>query len=188
MSMINRLQRLYWVYFSKPKSSRILYRAVRDLRATKIVEFGVADPERSLQLIKMAVGMQQMHQGTAQVSYTAMDLFDARPQMQSPLTVKQAHRFFASSGAKVQLVPGSMSEGLARTANTLLGTDLVIFAEEAAPVSDSRLWFYLPRLLHSESHVLQAQSVAEVQEPTFCKIARAAIEQRAASHTRMRVA
>lgn len=188
MSMINRLQRLYWVYFSKPKSSRILYRAVRDLRATKIVEFGVADPERSLQLIKMAVGMQQMHQGTAQVSYTAMDLFDARPQMQSPLSVKQAHRFFASSGAKVQLVPGSMSEGLARTANTLLGTDLVIFAEEAAPVSDSRLWFYLPRLLHSESHVLQAQSLAEVQEPTFCKIARAEIEQRAASHTRTRVA
>lgn len=183
--MINLLQRLYWAYFPKPKSSRILYRAVRDLRATKIVEFGVADPERSLQLIKMAVGMQQ---GTAPVSYTAMDLFDARPQMQSPLSVKQAHRFFASSGAKVQLVPGSMSEGLARTANTLLGTDLVIFAEDAAPVSDSRLWFYLPRLLHSESHVLQAQSVAEVQEPTFCKIARAAIEQRAASHTRMRVA
>jgi len=183
--MINLLQRLYWAYFPKPKSSRILYRAVRDLRATKIVEFGVADPERSLQLIKMAVGMQQ---GTAQVSYTAMDLFDARPQMQSPLSVKQAHRFFASSGAKVQLVPGSMSEGLARTANTLLGTDLVIFAEDAAPVSDSRLWFYLPRLLHSESHVLQAQSVAEVQEPTFCKIARAEIEQRAASHTRTRVA
>jgi hypothetical protein len=183
--MINLLQRLYWAYFPKPKSSRILYRAVRDLRATKIVEFGVADPERSLQLIKMAVGMQQ---GTAQVSYTAMDLFDARPQMQSPLSVKQAHRFFASSGAKVQLVPGSMSEGLARTANTLLGTDLVIFAEDAAPVSDSRLWFYLPRLLHSESHVLQAQSVAEVQEPIFCKIARAEIEQRAASHTRTRVA
>ena len=185
MSMINRLQRLYWVYFSKPKSSRILYRAVRDLRATKIVEFGVADPERSLQLIKMAVGMQQ---GTVPVSSTAMDLIDARPQMQSPLSVKQAHRFFASSGAKVQLVPGSMSEGLARTANTLLGTDLVIFAEDAAPVSDSRLWFYLPRLLHSESHVLQAQSVAEVQEPIFCKIARAEIEQRAASHTRTRVA
>ena len=185
MSMINRLQRLYWVYFSKPKSSRILYRAVRDLRATRIVEFGVADPKRSLQLIKMAVGM---HQGTAQVSYTAIDLFDARPRIQSPLSVKQAHRFFASSGAKVQLVPGSMSEGLARTANTLLGTDLVIFAEEAAAVSDSRLWFYLPRLLHSESHVLQAHSVAEDREPTFCKLARAEIEQRVASHTQTRVA
>jgi hypothetical protein len=185
MSMINRLQRLYWVYFSKPKSSRILYRAIRDLRATKIVEFGIADPERSLQLIKMAVGM---HQGTAQVSYTAIDLFDARPQMQSPLSVKQAHCFFASSGAKVQLVPGSMREGLARTANTLLGTDLVIFAEEAAPVSDSRLWFYLPRLLHSESRILQAHAGTEDTEPMFCKLSRAEIEQRVASHTRRCVA
>ena len=188
MSMIHRLKRLYRVYFSNPKSSRILYRAVRDLRATRIVEFGITDPERSLKLIQMAVGMHEGHKGEVQISYTAIDSFDARSQAQSPLTLKQAHRYFNSSGAKVQFVPGSMSEGLARTANTLLGTDLVIFAEDAAPQSDSRLWFFLPRLLHAKSCVLQAQDEGEDQGPSFYKITHAEIAQRAASHTRMRVA
>ena len=185
MSMIHRLKRLYWVYFSKPKSSRTLYRAVRDLRATRIVEFGITDPDRSLKLIQMAVGM---HKSNAQVSYTAIDLFDARSNDQTPLTIKQAHRYFGSSGAKVQFVPGSMSEGLARTANTLLGTDLVIFSNDAAAPDDSRLWFFLPRLLHAKSCVLQAQDEGEDREPSFCKITHPEIAQRAASHARMRVA
>ena len=188
MSMLHRVKCLYRVYFSRPKSSRILYRAVRDLRATRIVEFGITDPERSLKLIQMAVDMHQGPKGDAQISYTAIDSFDARSQSQSPLTLKQAHRYFNSSGAKVQFVPGLMSEGLARTANTLLGTDLVIFAEDAAPQSDSRLWFFLPRLLHAKSCVLQAQDEGEDQGPSFCKITHAEIAQRAASHTRMRVA
>ena len=81
-----------------------------------------------------------------------------------------------------------MSEGLARTANTLLGTDLVMFAEETAPPSDSRLWFYLPRLLHDTSCVVQARSGEEGQESTFCKISREEIAQRATIHTRKRVA
>ncbi len=188
MSMMNRLKRLYWVYCSRPKSSRILYRAVSDLRATRIVEFGITDPERSLRLVQMAVGM---HEDGTQVSYTAIDPFDARSNIQSPLSIKQAHRFFSGSGAKVQfvpVVPGSMSEGLARTANTLLGTDLVMFAEETAQPSDSRLWFYLPRLLHETSCVVQARSGEEGQESTFCKISREEIAQRATIHTRKRVA
>ena len=185
MSMMQRLKSLYWIYFSKPRSSRVLYRTARNLRATRIVELGISDPARSLQLIKLAVGACPPGQ---HVCYTALDLFDARSQERSMLTIKQAHRYFGHSGAKVQLVPGPLTEGLARTANTLLGTDLVIFAEEAAPKSDARLWYYIPRLLHASSCLLQTHQVGEAAECGFVEITRDQVEQRAASGSSRRVA
>ena len=185
MSMMQRLKSLYWIYFSKPRSARVLYRTARNLHATRIVEFGIADPARSLQLIQMAVGACPPEQ---QVCYTALDLFDARSQERSTLTIKQAHRYFGHSGAKVQLVPGPLTEGLARTANTLLGTDLVIFAEDAAPAGDPRLWFYLPRLLHARSCVLQTHRVGEAAECAFAEITHAEVEQRASTAASRRVA
>lgn len=185
MSMMQRLKSLYWIYFSKPRNSRVLYRTVRNLRAKRIVEFGITDPERSLRLIEMAVGACPPEQ---QVCYTAMDLFDARSHDQPSLTVKQAHRHFGASKAKVQLVPGPLAEGLARTANTLLGTDLVIFAADVLPAGNSKLWFYLPRLLHAQSCLFQAHQQDQDQEHAFGKISHAEVEQRAAASAQKRVA
>ena len=185
MSMMQRLKSLYWIYFSKPRSSRILYRTVRNLRATRIVEFGISDPERSLQLVQMAVGACPPEQ---QVCYTALDLFDARSDDQASLTIKQAHRYFGTSKAKVQLVPGPPAVGLARTANTLLGTDLVIFSADAVPAGNSKLWFYLPRLLHAQSCLFQAHQQDQDQQCAFGKISRAEVEQRAAASAPKRVA
>ena len=183
--MVQRLKSLYWIYFSKPRNSRVLYRTVRNLCAKRIVEFGITDPERSLKLIEMAVGACPPEQ---QVCYTAMDLFDARSHEQPSLTIKQAHRHFGASNAKVQLVPGPLAEGLARTANTLLGTDLVIFAADAVPGGNSKLWFYLPRLLHAQSCLFQAHQEDAEQECTFDVITRAEVEQRAVASVPKRVA
>ena len=185
MSMVQRLKSLYWIYFSKPRNSRVLYRTVRNLRAKRIVEFGITDPERSLKLIEMAVGGCPPEQ---QVCYTAMDLFDARSHEQPSLTIKQAHRYFGASNAKVQLVPGPLAEGLARTANNLLGTDLVIFAADAVPVDNSKLWFYLPRLLHAQTCLFQAQQEDAEQECAFNEMNHAEVKQRAAASAPKRVA
>ena len=84
--------------------------------------------------------------------------------------------------------PGPLAEGLARTANTLLGTDLVIFAADALPAGNSKLWFYLPRLLHAQSCLFQAHQQDQDQEYAFGKISHAEVEQRAAASAPKRVA
>ena len=185
MSTFHQLRRLYWCYFSKPKSARTLYRTLCRTRATSIVELGISDPDRSLRLIRLAEGFSR----ETPVSYTAIDLFDARPTGQVPLTLKQAHRHFSASAAKIKLVPGLPSESLAGSANTLLGTDLVLFAHDVASDPSSRLWFFLPRLLHAQSRVLRHGCMtAEDPEPPFCEIERAEIERLAASQMRRQVA
>ena len=185
MSMMQRIKRLYWLHLSKPRESRALYRTAHKLRAKRIVEFGITDPDRSLRLVKLAVEACSPGQ---QICYTALDLFDARSEKRSPLTIKQAHRHFASSGAKVQLVPGPLPEGLARRANTLLGSDLIIFAEDVVPANDGRFWFYLPRLLHPESCVLRAHRAGVDQECRFAEITHAEVERRASIGLPRRVA
>ncbi len=185
MSMLNRFRQLYWCYFSKPKAARTLYRAVCRTRATSVGELGITDPDLSLRLIQLATKFSP----DRPVCYTAIDPFDARHEGQSPLTLKSAHRLFSAASAKIKLVPGIPEESLGAVANTLLDTDLVIFAHDVALDPAARLWFFLPRLLHAESRILRhGRPSEEDSHPAFSEIEHAEIARLAENQTRRKVA
>ncbi len=102
-----------------------------------------------------------------QVRFTGIDLFEMRPATSPGLSLKQTHSLLTPSGARVQLVPGDPFSALARTANSLLDTDLVVIRADQDPASLQRAWFYLPRMLHEKSVVLVEQPGCEGRDGTY---------------------
>ena len=154
MSTTSRLKVLYLSHFSKPASDRPIYRLVCRKRVRSIVELGVGLGERAVRLIQAAA----RYTPVEDVRYTGIDLFDMRTSADGwGLTLKAAHRLLKPTGARIQLVPGDLFNGLSRAANGLAGTDLVIVSAGYDPDCLARAWYYVPRMLAEESRVLVEQ-------------------------------
>lgn len=150
LSFIDRLRYVHLAYFAKPAVDRAVYRAVKQLRPKTIVEIGVGPATRSLKAIMLAARLRSEDR----IAYTAVDLFEASPEGRASLGLKKAHQVLSATGAKVQLVPGDPFSALARMANSLVGTDLVIVSADQLGEAMDRAWFYVPRMLHDASIVL----------------------------------
>ena len=137
-------QAVYLTTFCTPKCDRTLYRGVTRTKPRRIVELGVGDASRASRLLRLAA---RYHPGTT-IEYTGIDLFEARPQGES-LSLKQAYRHLSRTGASVRLVPGDVAPALARTANVLTETDLVVI--DATDDDLAKAWFYVPRMLHDKT-------------------------------------
>lgn len=141
-------------YFSQPKHNRQLYRSLKKLRPTAIVELGIADAVRSVNLIRLA----QRYSPEAEIKYTGIDLFEAREADSPGLSLKAAHQRLKATGANLRLVPGDPFSAMARTANTLVGTHLLVIGHDQDPQSLEQAWFYVPRILTPETLVYVEQS------------------------------
>lgn len=147
----SRFKYLYLAYLSTPACDRALYRLIRKQRVQSIVELGVGQVCRALRMIQVA----QSVAARQPIRYTGIDEFELRPAGSGPgLSLKQAHRLLRSTGAKVQVVPGDPGTALARVANTLTATDLIVIAGDHHAEALARAWFYVPRMLHERSLVL----------------------------------
>ena len=145
------LRFLYLSHFSKPAFDRPVYRVIRNGPIQRIVELGIGTGQRASRMIELA-GLQS---SPGQIHYTGIDLFEARtPSDGSGLTLKAAHRLLSRTGTRVQLLPGDPFSVLARAANNLGGSELVIISAGHDPDSLARAWFYVPRMLSEGSHVL----------------------------------
>ena len=143
------LKQLYSCYFSKPVHDRLLYRTAAQFEFQSVVEIGISSIERTCRMLEIA------HRYTDQpICYTGIDLFDARDGRQQQVGLKFAHVELKKTGAVVKLMPGDPFSSLSRCANLLSGTDLLIVGAEVDQQSMDRSWFYLPRMLHEESHVI----------------------------------
>ncbi len=186
MSVLSGLKNIHQMYFSKPESDRLLYRAIRRQRVTTILELGIGNLDRTLRLIAMAGRLQG---DMAQIAYTGIDLFDARSPDFEPLRLKHAHQSLSRSGAKIKLVPGDVDNGLTRMANALLGTDLVIMHTPQVLQPCSKAWFYFPRILHRATEIFQEElSVGEDQPGGYRTLAHEEIHHLAQSVSGRRVA
>ncbi len=182
MNTTSLLKSAYFALLSRPAADRIVYRAIRRLRAAALVEIGLGDGLRARRMIEAA----RRYHPAANIRYTGIDLFEARADTAQPLSLKQAHRALVASGAHVKLVPGDPFSALARTANALTGTDLLVIAADADAESLERAWFYLPRILHDRSVVLWRD--AGHGEGGFRPLALDEVRRRAGSHVRSRSA
>ena len=150
MSIIKQIRLLYLCYFSRPRSQRVVYRAIRRYRVRKMVELGVGTARRALRMIEAA---KQRAPGE-ETHYVGIDRFEGRSPSDEPgLTLKAAHRLLTGKATRVQLLPGNPCEALARAANSLGKVDLLIVPEELESAEAARVWFFVPRMLHERSVV-----------------------------------
>ncbi len=175
--MSNRLRFLYLSYLSKPVFNRLIYRAIARQRIFKIVEMGVGRCQRAAYMIEAA----GFHAPAGQVHYTGIDLFEARSATDGPgVTLKTAHRLLTATGAKIRLLPGDPFSALARAANTLTGTDLMVISADQDARCLARAWFYVPRMLHPGSLVYLEERRSGSLEPSLRLVSLEEINQLAA--------
>jgi len=156
VAAVSRLEYLFLANFSKPASDRPLYAAIRKARPQRIVSLGVAMGQRCLRMI----GVAQRFAEASPVEFTGIDLFEARPSTAPGMTLKRAHRELGKTGARVRLAPGEPALALARVANSLVGTDLVLIAADQDRDSLATAWYYLPRMVHEGSLVFEETETA----------------------------
>lgn len=171
VSIRDSLATAYLCWFSNPKADRELYRAIRRNRVRQIVELGIDSIERTQRMIRLASRLSP--EGAGSIKYASVDLFDARGAAQQALRLKDAHRMLVSTGASVRLIPGDVLSGLARGANQLNDTDLLIVSSTWAPELLERAWHYVPRMLASSPQIYAAT------DDGFRSVGREEIERRA---------
>jgi hypothetical protein len=125
--------------------------------------------QRTLVVLELAV----QKSAAEQLKYAGIDPFEGRAEGVPGLSLKEAHKLLKPCGARVELVPGEPASGLARRANALMRTDLLLISAEAGDLGTG--WFYVPRMLHDGSQVF-VEEAGQWRELT-----RLEIEQRAAA-------
>jgi hypothetical protein len=174
------LDTIYLCWLCKPKAERELYRYVRQHHVTSIVELGLENLDRCLRLIRLAKRCSPRQD----VRYAGIDQFDARSAPQPKLTLKQAHRVLSGSGASIRLIPGDAFSALARCANQLQGTQLLLIAPDLELQSLEPAWMYVPRMLSPDAIVLQAKR--DTSGLSFQRLSANEVAARANSHGRHR--
>ena len=107
-----------------------------------------------------------------------------RPESNGKCGLKEAHHRLKRHGVHVHLIPGDPFSALARSANTLTGTDLIVIRGDQATEALRRSWFYVPRMLHEQSVVLQESNSATAVH--FTTLSRTSIDQWASENTASR--
>lgn len=151
-----------WTYLSGPKRDRDLYRRVAKKKPRRIVELGLADLTRTLRMIRMA---QRYTDET--IHYCGIDLFESRGE--SGLKLKDTHSRLSHTGGKIRLVPGELMPAIARSANILTDTDLLIISAEHSSDDLRAVQMFMPRMLRSDSSIARYQCSANKLELRWLK-------------------
>jgi hypothetical protein len=152
LRLANCLRYLYLANFSKPVRDRVLFRAIRQTRARKILEIGIGDTARSLRMIGLAKGLARGEP----VRYAAIDLFEARAAASGRrLPLKEVHCLLTTTQAQIQLIPGDPPSALGRSANSLPNVDMIVISTQFSAAALSEAWFFVPRMLHAGTVVFR---------------------------------
>ena len=176
MSVGSLLRSFYLLYFSQPAHDRALYRAVRPRPIGSIVELGIALTNRTHRLLEIA-GWRNID---SQLRYTGIDLFEARPIDRHRLPLKHAFASLQAPNIRVQLVPGDPETALRRTANSLVGTDLLIISADQDRDALARAWTWMPRMLTATSLVFLEEPAEKTGQTAWRRLTFADVERLAA--------
>jgi hypothetical protein len=149
MSQIGVVRFSYLAYLSQPASDRPIYKALRQHPVRKIVELGVGDAVRTRRILEMALALRP----DGEIRYAGIDLFEARPASQAGLSLKAAYKLLRQVPVQSRLIPGDPFTALARVANDLTETDLLVIAADQDPQQLARAWALVPRMVHDSSLV-----------------------------------
>lgn len=144
------LRYYYLTWFSQPVADRPLYQTLAKRTVRSIVEIGIGQGVRTQRLLEMAI--KPVH-SSEPLRYTGIDLFEARAKDAAGLTLKQAYAQLKTDHVKLQLVPGDPLSALARAANSLTATDVLIISLDQSGEALEQAWRFVPRMLHTGSLV-----------------------------------
>ncbi|MEX0938830.1 MAG: hypothetical protein WDZ59_13295 [Pirellulales bacterium] len=156
MAGANLIRYGYLAAFSRPRCDRMLYRLARRTRTARLVEIGLGSSLRTGRLLQVC----QRYAPGGEVSYTLLDQFEARTPPDCGVSLKSTYRMLAKCGVRTRLLPGDPGTTLARHANELLGTDLLLISAVVDPASLDAAWYYVPRMLHPQSVILIEERTA----------------------------
>ena len=184
MAAAGFLKSVYLRYLSKPAGERKLLSLIKRHKLHRIVELGIGNGQRAVRMIELA---QRYHD--SEIHYAGIDMFEARSEPQPGLPLKQAYKQLRATGAKVQLIPGDPFSSLARSANSLSDTQLLILAASEQGESLERAWFYVPRMLAPQAIVLVQRAGDDPARARYEQLSRIEIERLAgATQQRKRAA
>jgi hypothetical protein len=168
MKQLGSLKYTYLAYFSQPAADRIIYRAIDEHQAKRIVELGVAYTERAQRMIAVA----SRGKAEGQVVYTGIDLFEDRPAHAPGVTLKFAYKLLRQLDASVRLIPGDPYSALLRMSNGLAGTDLIVISGDQDAEALKKAWMYVPRMMHQRSLVFLEQRGRPGEPSRFVRLTR----------------
>lgn len=152
MAGLSRLRLFYLLHLSKPASDRLVYREIRRMKARKVVELGLGTGQRAVQIIEV---LKDFH-NVRDIRYTGVDLFEARTAADGPgISLREAYCLLKATGARIQLVPGSVGEALSRIANGISQIDVLVISARIPPEQLTQAWFFLPRMICATTQVFQ---------------------------------
>ncbi len=176
MSVGRLLRSFYLLYFSQPASDRAIYRAASSRPVRSIVELGISLTSRTPRLLEIA-GWRAASQP---LRYTGIDLFEARAADRPALSLKQAFASLQLPHVRVQLVPGDPATALRRTANSLVGTDLLLISADQDTDSLAAAWTWMPRMLTPSSLIFREEPADKARQTTWRGLTVADIQRLAA--------
>ncbi len=158
LSVVRLIRSFYLRYFSQPAADRSLWRAIHRQPIRSIVEIGLGLGEPGAYRTERILEIAGWRRECLSLAYTGIDLFESRPADQPRLTLKEAIGPLRATGAKTRLVPGDPYAALARTANALTGTDLLVISAQADRDSLAQAWRFVPRMIHAQTLILMQDS------------------------------
>lgn len=167
MSVGSLLRSSYLRYFSQPAHERTIYQVLAGRCFRSIVEIGIDLETRTPRLLEAAAAGTPL----AELRYTGIDQFDARPKEQPRLLLKQAHAALRPRLAKAQLVPGDAASALSRVANALANTDLLLVSLLPDRNSLAAAWSWVPRMLSDSSLVFLEERDAKTAKLSWRPLA-----------------
>jgi hypothetical protein len=176
VSVGSLLRSFFLLYFSQPAADRALYRMVRSRSIRSIVELGISLTSRTPRLLEIA----GWRTAGLPLRYTGIDLFEARPIDRPRLPLKHAFATLQSPNVRVQLVPGDPATALRRTANSLVGTDLLIISADQDRDALARAWTWVPRMLTDTSLIFLEEPAEKPGQTAWRRLTFADIERLAA--------
>lgn len=176
--LLRQCRLFYLLYLSQPAGDRAIYRALRRGAGQKVLEIGVGTGRRSLRIIELA------SRDGLPAEFIGIDLYEARPDGTSRISLKSAHSMFKQTRARARLVPGDAFSALARTANEIGPCDLIVISSDQLGEPLDRAWFYLPRLLRENTRVFVERPADGARPGCFELISHAEIRRRAAPLSR----
>jgi hypothetical protein len=176
VSVGSLLRSFYLLYFSQPANDRALYRAVRSHAIRSIVELGISPTTRTPRLLEVA----SWRTASLPLRYTGIDLFEARPIDRPRLPLKHAFATLQSPNIRVQLVPGDPATALRHTANSLVGTDLLIISADQDRDALARAWTWMPRMLAATSLIFLEEPAEKPGQTSWRRLTFADVQRLAA--------
>ncbi len=166
LSAARLIKYLQFAYLSKSPLEKTIFRTIRSISAGHIVEIGVGRGELAHRMIEQAI----CYTNRPRVTYTGIDLFELRADGSEALELRAAYQMLSPLDARVRLIPGEPDTALARRANTLLDTDLLVVHAGLDAERMRRAWYYVPRMLQPHSRVI-VESAAADQRPQVLDLA-----------------